>query len=477
MAQTAFDAATVLAVQYRRMSKRYRGQWPYQKWTIQTPGVSSDQYLKGDFPKAFGSGKPIWATEVPDSVWRGAGETRGGGNQYSIPEDQPLDSGGVSGDRSVEKTGASRSTFFEIGFVNQRRFPARMRDGFMSAQNLGAWASQIENNTLPELFDRAFRYHVKKGIKTALLKGSSDHIIGTAVGEFAQAVRWHPNFMVPGLPSGRGTSASKHTQQFPYMETTAATMEDTIAKMVAQISTGVEFHLSVAALEVVKQALIDLNVRPCFYDGNNPIWIMEVDNYLMAQLKADPALLNQKQNWGADPKMEKEFWQYGVGTGIIVNNILVLATSNGIPGNVYAYDTNAARDTLSDAVQATSANATKLAFGPVTDAFVEKDSLRIQPSYKTTDLPTGDGARDFLNRRIAVVWGEGALRKATAKHPLPITRELFDAKAIEEIYLSQIFGYNRRDLYDTPAPANFTDVYNDSSMICAFYAPPTNLAA
>ena len=238
----AFNASYVLAVIQRQLEKQYRCSWEYSPYVEFMGSMTADQTLRGQWPSGTGKGKPIVMIDNP-FVWKGK-DYKAGGNHWERGERQAQVDAGKSGDTSIG-SGVMPSLMHTEGYVNQKRFIIRIRSGHMNQQNLDGWGDDIFNNGAPELYDKANRYASLYGIRDALHKGYSRHITGSGEGEFGVAVRWHPDFCVPGLQPGRGTGS----QMFTTWSATTATFQSALAKKVAQVSNAVEHQMSVSMLE------------------------------------------------------------------------------------------------------------------------------------------------------------------------------------------------------------------------------------
>ncbi len=468
--QLAYNSALVLQAISADLEKEWRGNWEYANLVRFMGEMASSQ--RDNYPSGLGSNRPIVMIDNP-WVWKGQ-QHKGGGNRWGRAEQLAQIDTGKTGDTSIEGTGVMPDFMHQEGYVNAKRFITRIESGPTNRQDLGAWGQKIRDNGGPELYDQANRFASSHGIRAALHWGYSSHILeAAATGGFAVTRRWHPDLCCPGLPAGRNQSTTVGAQ-FTTWSATTATFETYLAQKVAQVE-GTAHYMSVELLERLA-ILARRRIRPIMIKNGKPVYAMELTLEQFAQLRADPEFRESLQLWPGTPDQSDVYFS---SFDAKYASFYIFDTVRGAACRIYAAGAaGGGEDTLTEiAGGLTAANATRLFIGPLNDALTSdatamKSWMSLNPDDLDSYIPVATAEGAALHKHCGIIWGEAAIYGVNVPMDEPLTRELRDHKAVEDMALTKVFGFSRCDFYDNPAPASATIVRSNRSMPFVTHTPP-----
>ena len=437
----------VLAAIMARLGDQARAEYFFQAWvgeTKQTQLMAQANELPGNV-----KGKIITTIDADELF--AAGAQKGGGREIVRYITKALTGQGVSGDAQVSGTGGLQNLLRHNMFINRKRYELITEVGKMNSQLLGKWAIETAKENAPALLDWMKRWESWYGIATAFWLKFSQHIIGSADGEFAQNYHHHPNMYCVGLPEGVGDQFT-----FATWSATNTTYESALAKNIMGVTRDIGV-ITATALRKIKLAARKRRVRPLNVGGIQYVVGVHPDQW--EDLMLDSEFRDTMQSWGDKAKDQSGI--YFGHNAAMYDGMLIVEAFNG-PCEVYATDISSGLDNVATLPE----NATRVFYGPL-ETILATPFVQVKDVTDPSNM-VGDASsepiitRDFRSHRAGILFGEGALACIKkGKENLFFRGDDYDN--VKAMCVDFMRAYARPDHYDGTL-ATPTSVENTSSL-------------
>jgi hypothetical protein len=462
----------IVALYRDRLLKQKRAAFLFDRFTGETSNRDDAMVGRHAWPKeVVSSDKPVLVIPMGNGKYSPGAV---GTNLHRMGMVVEYNTDGVAGDAVAKGTGGLDTIKYHELYTHRRRLVKWERAGRWNEELGGDWARQLVADVGPALTDLHMRDKSWKGVAYALYYGHSYHIVydtnigvgkSTAVahGGLGIIVRLHPNFCIPGLPSGTGAG-----YRYATWSPTHATYMASLAYNIASMTDENKFKCGLSWLRIVEQEL----QSKCRVGRMNPVagqpefWLAVTPAQWM-QLMADPYL--QGQIIYDNPKAIDQSEAYLGNASFRWGGLRVFRGGYRGPTRVYCYKaTDTLATTNGPGLTTTPATATRVVFGFVSDAFVPYEMV---DSSVSESYATDDGTKPFLSRDVAIGGAFRPMIHGLQRYKAEFLKEDEDFENQIQVALDSDYGFSRKDYYNNPVPASATTVENDTSVLFASYSP------
>ena len=447
--QLASTDASVLAHWQRKFESIPRGAgFPLMDMSFNTPVMSRAGYTAKKYQGLGGvpgiEGKPIVKIRNPFADI--SDKEKGGGFQHIIPYIDPIVAAALVGDVQYQGNEVGLTRKYSTGYVGNWGLPMQEKYGIANELLLGNWVAELAERSSRELKDwsnRKEHFHMVDAINRGY-----DPAVRSL---WTIAIRHNPNFVVPGLPAGTGDGSRRAT----WSATTATYMQSLSRNVIRAGSDSAEFYCSASALRTLYNEAKHYPMIPVAYKSGQAFYELWLDDAQMNQLQED----NEFAGSGAVSALGRFQQDVLFQNAEAVYAGFIIKRMYGVASQITAWKSG---DTLT-AIPATSADATTLAYGPVSSAIAELD--RHDPSVQPH---TESAANEKI--KVGYVVGGQALCGIEVRRP-KLLLDSFDYGRKTGIAVEGLHGWFRPDVYNNAAPASATTSKNHGVMSFATYSP------
>lgn len=487
MLQINTSDAVLTQLYIEKMEQQPVAQYGMMRFAANAPELTGEQALKmaggaglsisGEFPSSIVVKLPSSLALAPS----GQGPRNMG---YTHVMETPLiatslKAGSLSG---IEDSAPQTQLLFNTIKVNNFGLEEIIKADEQSEYLGGNWSLALAKRVVPRLKNAIAWNEAWYGIMGSLYEGySARHLLSslsmagslfTPAETLGVVPEDHPNFCVPGLPSGEADGA-----RFAEWSATPATYRSRLAKNITRIGVDEIFKPSYGMLEVLYEEAYRLLNWSKTANGS-PQFTMIVPWRIMQHLLRDATFRDVAgiMSHGSDRGDIGETFR--LGKPLQVGNFEIHVQDH-VGAQVYTDDVGNSY-TLSTAngpgLTITEANADSIYYGYRNASFTPRNMA--DPRVNSSETQD-NGARPWLSRWVGWIFADKATVGLVGK-PTRIERQMRIYNTKQSAAIIGCDGYRRQDWFeylagsvDTPVEAS--GVKNYSSIPFACYAPPVNV--